>query len=362
MASACGSARGLLERPGVRNATVWTVMAVIVGVCAGVLRPAFVAEAQEPSTATPPKNDYTDQKNWLCRPGRHDACTVDLTATVITADGKLARETWMSNPTAPIDCFYVYPTVSHDSTLNSSMTAGPEEVNIARMQFARFGSKCRLFAPLYRQLTVAALRALSAGRSMSANDDLAYGDVLDAWKAYLVHDNGGRGVVLIGHSQGSGWLMQLIKNEIDGKPMQSRLVSALLLGGDVPVPKGKDVGGAFQHIPLCRAVRQTGCVLAYSSFRATACPRLQGEGGPRGRPERRHARRAVETLRRASRPDHRMEGPAHRRRRGGFRGGRSAHGAASRCETLHAKIGQLALENDFLEHALGKAGLLSAKR
>ena len=31
-------------------------------------------------------------------------------------------------------------------------------------------------------------------------------------------------------------------------------------------------------------------------------------------------------------------------------------------KTLHAKIGELALENDFLEHALGKAGLLSAKR
>ena len=30
--------------------------------------------------------------------------------------------------------------------------------------------------------------------------------------------------------------------------------------------------------------------------------------------------------------------------------------------TLHAKIGQLALENDFLEGALTKAGLLSAKR
>jgi len=28
---------------------------------------------------------------------------------------------------------------------------------------------------------------------------------------------------------------------------------------------------------------------------------------------------------------------------------------------LHAKIGQLALENDFLERALNKAGLLSAK-
>jgi hypothetical protein len=30
-------------------------------------------------------------------------------------------------------------------------------------------------------------------------------------------------------------------------------------------------------------------------------------------------------------------------------------------KTLHAKIGQLTLENDVLEGALGKAGLLSAK-
>ncbi len=31
-------------------------------------------------------------------------------------------------------------------------------------------------------------------------------------------------------------------------------------------------------------------------------------------------------------------------------------------KSLHAKIGELALENDFLSNALGKAGLLSARR
>ena len=31
-------------------------------------------------------------------------------------------------------------------------------------------------------------------------------------------------------------------------------------------------------------------------------------------------------------------------------------------KSLHAKIGQLTMENDFLEGALTKAGLLSAKR
>jgi transposase len=36
--------------------------------------------------------------------------------------------------------------------------------------------------------------------------------------------------------------------------------------------------------------------------------------------------------------------------------------ASTDLKTLHAKIGELTLENDFLSAALGKAGLLSAKR
>jgi hypothetical protein len=83
----------------------------------------------------------------------------------------------------------------------------------------------------------------------------------------VAHDNKGRGVVLVGHSQGSGILTQLIRREIDGKPIQSRIVSALLLGTSLPVPSGKDGGGAFQHLPLCRSAQQTGCVITYASFR-----------------------------------------------------------------------------------------------
>ena len=99
-----------------------------------------------------------------------------------------------------------------------------------------------------------------------------YDDVRDAWRYYLEHDNRGRGVVLIGHSQGSFILSDLIRQEIDGKPVQSRLVSAILLGATQSVPMGKDVGGSFQHIPLCRKLGQTGCLVTYVSFRATSRP------------------------------------------------------------------------------------------
>lgn len=237
------------------------------------------------SLAAPPdKNDYSDEKNWLCRPGRQDACAVDLTTTIVEADGKLTREAWQPDPGAPIDCFYVYPTVSTDPTPNSDMVADAPERGVVRSQLARFGSRCRVYAPLYRQATLTALRAATAGNPMTVDRGLAYNDVLDAWNSYLERDNQGRGVVLIGHSQGSGVLTQLIRNQIDGKPIQSRLVSALLLGTNLAVPRGKDVGGAFQHMPLCRSAEQIGCVITYVSFRSTVPPpsnarfgRAQGE-------------------------------------------------------------------------------------
>ena len=42
---------------------------------------------------------------------------------------------------------------------NSDMTAGPEEHGVILQQFARFASVCRVYAPLYRQVTLTALRS-----------------------------------------------------------------------------------------------------------------------------------------------------------------------------------------------------------
>jgi hypothetical protein len=218
------------------------------------------------------KNDYANGENWLCRPGRADACAEDLSTTVISADGKMTREDFVADPNAPIDCFYVYPTVSNDRSGNSGMVAGAEEKRVARTQFARFGSKCKLYAPMYRQVTLTALIASETGHPIRVDRLLAYNDVVDAWNYYLQHDNHGRGVVLIGHSQGSNILTPLVKNEIDGKPVQTRINSVLLIGTSLPVPKGKDVGGAFQNIPLCRSANQIGCVITYSSFRVMSPP------------------------------------------------------------------------------------------
>jgi hypothetical protein len=234
----------------------------------------------------PAPNDYTDEKNWLCRPGRQDACAVDLATTVVSADGTLTPEPWTPEPNPPIDCFYVYPTISTDQAPTSDMNPDPAELNVIRQQFARFGSVCKLYAPLYRQVTLVGLRSiLSGGPVDTLARGVGYDDVRDAWNTYLKRDNKGRGVVLIGHSQGAMILTGLIHNEVDGKPIQSQLVSGILLGTTVQVPRGRDVGGSFNDVPLCRVESQVGCIITYASFRSTMPPApnsLFGKGNGEG--------------------------------------------------------------------------------
>ena len=216
---------------------------------------------------------YANPDVWLCLPGRQDACTVEQDATVIAADGKTTHEKYVAAKDPPIDCFYVYPTVSLQMSANSDLTITAAETRVVKAQFARFGARCRQYAPMYRQITLPALLASVAGKTIGdAERALAYGDVLAAWNYYLRHDNHGRGFVLIGHSQGSKVLTELIKDEIDGKPIQARLISAILMGTSLPVPNGADVGGAFKSIPVCRSNKQIGCVIAFASFRDNVPP------------------------------------------------------------------------------------------
>ncbi|WP_425230353.1 DUF3089 domain-containing protein [Sphingomonas sp.] len=242
---------------------------------AAQMPPATPPAAPAPATiaASPsPNPDYAQDAAWLCRPGRQDACAANQDVTVVPAAGRTHVERFHRAATPAFDCFYVYPTVSRDPTPNSDMTSGPEEQQVAAAQAGRFAAKCRVFAPLYRQVTLTALQQIMSGQAVGVDRGLALADVYSAWNDYLRRDNGGRGVVLIGHSQGSGVLKELIARYIEGQPIQRNIIAAYLLGTNLAVPDGQAVGGDLHRLPLCTREAQFGCVVTYVTFRADAPP------------------------------------------------------------------------------------------
>jgi Protein of unknown function (DUF3089) len=235
------------------------------------LAAALPLHAQTP--APTPAPDYSKDSAWLCLPGRSDVCSTLLPTTALGPDGYGSTALSMVAKDPRLDCFYVYPTVSRDQGLNSDLNAGPEERGAASTQFARFAGVCRTFAPIYRQMTVGAVAAYAAGADITAAGDLAYRDVAAAWHNYLATKNDGRPFVLIGHSQGSLMLQMLIAREIETNPaLAARMRLAILPGYDLLVPQGKLVGGTFKKTPLCSRRGETGCVIAYSSFRENNIP------------------------------------------------------------------------------------------
>lgn len=203
---------------------------------------------------------------WLCRPGMVDnPCEGSLDATVEKADGSTSVESLRAAEDPTVDCFYVYPTSSTEGTDNAPLRADEAQIRTVRAQAARFAEHCRLFVPVYQQYTIVSLQ--SEGGPSAQAQQKAYEDVRSAWHDYLINDNGGRGMVLIGHDQGAAHLARLVQEELDPRPaLRARLVSALLIGANIEVPVGRDIGGDFQHVPACRRHDQVGCVVAYSAF------------------------------------------------------------------------------------------------
>ena len=204
---------------------------------------------------------------WLCRPGL-PATRVCIRAvrTPLPPTGYRRLIAAATATPSAFDCFYVYPTVTASApTSNSGKAVTPALEGAAVEQASRFSQVCNVWAPTYRQRTSASL-AEGLGNDPAA-DQISYESLLAGWKDYLAHDNDGRPIVFIGHSQGAANLIRLLRSQVDDDPaLRDRMVSAIILGGNVQVPVGKTVGGTFAHIPACTKASQTGCVIAYSSF------------------------------------------------------------------------------------------------
>jgi hypothetical protein len=258
-----------------------TAASLILAACGGGgSHPAVTGSTGSTGSGTPPPNatDYSVVAHWVCRPEKDAVCTTGLDAEVQNVGGSTAAQPFTPNATPAIDCFYVYPTVSAQQTEFADLTEDPIIDAVTRQQAGRLSSKCRVFAPIYRQVTNYGLN--HGGTEGAGADDPPYLDVQAAWAYYLQHDNNGRGVVIVGHSQGTILLQQLMQQSLDGTANQKLLVSAFLAGDpSLAVPMGGVVGGTFAHIPTCTTAGQTGCVYVWGSYLAgdTSAPPIFGQ-------------------------------------------------------------------------------------
>ena len=212
---------------------------------------------------------YGGGDNWLCHPdfdGTYAACDGDLSATLVFANGSTMVEPHVVNTDAEFDCFYIYPTVSLDPSGNSDLNPG-REIIATFVQFARYNRVCRVFAPLYRQITLAGLTGMAP-----ADGQLAFGDVLDAFR-YYVANNTGRGFILVGHSQGAGHLSILVREEIEGNAyLQEHMIAAHLIGTTINLPLNSNVGAEFAATPPCASSADIHCFISFNSFRPDEPP------------------------------------------------------------------------------------------
>lgn len=201
------------------------------------------------AAALPPAPDYANAAAWLALPGRNGL-------ERSTPPGLMP----VDERTAPADVFFVHPTTFRGSPVwvapfDASDAAAPLNPPVLLDQVSVFNGCCRLYAPRYRQATLAALKT-------DAAMDVAYADVASAFRHYLTHYNHGRPFIIASHSQGTAHAIRLLQQEILGTPLRGRLVAAYLIGGYVP-----DTFGAL-GLPPCDDARQTGCVLSYNSSEA----------------------------------------------------------------------------------------------
>ena len=219
--------------------------------------------------------DYADPKMWICRPDKlDDPCHGDLSTTVFNVDGTRTVEPHASTTDAPVDCFYIYPTVDLNlipgNHTDFSDLSAIRKTTVA--QVARFAEVCNVYAPLYRQATISTFWA--AKDEQERFFDVAYSDLAGAFHEYLTHFDRGRPIVIIGHSQGAMMASRLLRDTFDqSDQLRPRLLVAMPIGYLVDVPDGGETGGTFDHLVPCTTPDQLGCVITYRSAAAGHVPK-----------------------------------------------------------------------------------------
>lgn len=140
---------------------------------------------------------------------------------------------WRVGESKPADLFIVCPTVDIGTGGNKNMSLTDENIKgnftgALNMQRGIYEKNCRMYAPYYRQATLADYTL--PRQDAAAYFDLAYSDVRAAFLYYMHHENNGRPFVLSGFSQGAEMCLRLLKEFGNTDFVKNNMVACYAIG------------------------------------------------------------------------------------------------------------------------------------
>lgn len=124
-----------------------------------------------------------------------------------------------------------------------------------------FASMGYIYAPRYRQASL--YSQLTQREDAREARQFAYGDINDAFDAFLAQRRNGGGFIIVGVEQGAFLAQRLLKERIVAdETLKSALVAVYLIEALTPV----DDFAASQPVPACQQRNQFGCAVAYLSI------------------------------------------------------------------------------------------------
>jgi hypothetical protein len=165
----------------------------------------------------------------------------------------------------PVDVFFVHPTTFDGGRdWNGGIDQPKAQRFLSRVVIPNYAGPFdrvgRVFAPRYRQASLYTYLTLRDDAREARR--FAYGDVLQAFRAYLVRYGQDRPFVIVGVEQGGSLAARLLREEIATKPeLKRRLVAAYLIETAAPA----DEYAPDAPLPACERKAETGCVAAWIS-------------------------------------------------------------------------------------------------
>jgi len=218
--------------------------------CSSLAHWAMTPDRAFDAADAPPAPDYALSSNWAALPGKPSRADA-----VPPNDG-----TPVGPAEAAADAFFLHPTTyfwrSHWNAPTSGwLTRAITGATLAG-QASVFNGTARIYAPRYRQMTLAGFEKTDGRKAAMA---LAYGDVRRAFLYYLETWADDRPLILAGHSQGTRHLLRLLEEFFHSGALRERLVAAYAVGEPV-----------WRHeegpVPVCETPEQTGCMVAWRTF------------------------------------------------------------------------------------------------